>query len=309
MSIFFENILKTFIFISIVFGILMMCSGASEFKITTIMPGQDTLRVKRGVVGKGIKGKPNGEIGDNNLIVEDGVTIGTLEKPERSCVEVSGTGSNGSIGISINNENARKEYVIEVNNLGELTISDYSGVMTGMAGNEIIKISTTGKVGINVPCPQRDLDVMGVSKANIVYMNPVDPNSAEIAAEPKNDGMLICDSSDNNNIKRWDSTLNNWVAFGGGSCVFGPWEQKNNNTKYQAASDGIVLALKLFQDGQWGTMRILVDDSSSIPENITTRKSAVCNHIVGWKSAVAPVRKGQYWIVKNGRQIWWIPIN
>ena len=51
-----------------------------EVTLTTIMPGQDTLRVKRGAVGTSYKDStnyPDATIGDDNLIIEGNVGIGT----------------------------------------------------------------------------------------------------------------------------------------------------------------------------------------------------------------------------------------
>ena len=54
--------------------------GEEIITLTTIMPGQDTLRVKRGAVGVNYKDStnyPDATIGNNNLIIEGAVGIGT----------------------------------------------------------------------------------------------------------------------------------------------------------------------------------------------------------------------------------------
>jgi len=62
-----------------------------EVTLTTIMPGQDTLRVKRGAVGTSYKDSTNyldADIGDDNLIIEGNVGIGEPSPTEK--LEVNG---------------------------------------------------------------------------------------------------------------------------------------------------------------------------------------------------------------------------
>jgi len=48
-----------------------------EIVLTTIIPGQDTVRVKKGAIGGNYKDIDDGAIDDDNLIIEGNVGIGT----------------------------------------------------------------------------------------------------------------------------------------------------------------------------------------------------------------------------------------
>ena len=65
-----------------------------EVTLTTIMPGQDTLRVKRGAVGVNYKDTnpyADSVIGDNNLIIEGSVGIRTGTTTPSRALDIAGT--------------------------------------------------------------------------------------------------------------------------------------------------------------------------------------------------------------------------
>jgi hypothetical protein len=100
-----------------------------------------------------------------------------------------------------------------------------------------------------------------------------------------------------------DDTADSHIAAIG--SLFGAWASKNDNTVYQAATDGFVCA---YSDSSGAAIGLT--DSSNPP---TTRRQG-CNY-GGWEKTgtmMMPVRKGNYWKTYNSdnkvQTVWWIPL-
>jgi len=89
--------------------------------------------------------------------------------------------------------------------------------------SETMVLDQSGRVGIGTTDPQAKLDVSGISKCEVALLNPIDPDAEPTSSMAKEDGMLICDSTDNK-IKQYDESANGgdgaWMPLGGGGGVF-----------------------------------------------------------------------------------------
>ncbi|UCD54667.1 MAG: hypothetical protein JSV93_03860 [Candidatus Omnitrophota bacterium] len=158
--------------------------GEEIVTLTTIMPSQDTLRVERGAVGtnyRQVETLTDEDIGDDNLLIEGNVGIGTTEPNNKLevianndysafKVEQTGTGSIASFDRSggwtvfrINNEGA---VTIQAENAvtDGLTISDTDFTNAiNLGGNRIIGTTSLwdgdGNVGIGTTTPEFNLSL------------------------------------------------------------------------------------------------------------------------------------------------------
>jgi len=70
------------------------------------------------------------------------------------------------------------------------------------------------------PAPYGEYEIIeaGMVRSDILLVRPNDPNANPIAIIPKEDGLIISDSTDNNRIKQWDLSLNagagGWKSIG-----------------------------------------------------------------------------------------------
>jgi hypothetical protein len=85
--------------------------------------------------------------------------------------------------------------------------------------------------------------------------------------------------------------------------AFGSWASKSNNTVYQAATDGFVVAL----NNQYAGEIKGYTDGSNPPTTQRAWSSANNGGDTG-RDITMPVRKGDYWKVTGGTTIYWLPI-
>jgi len=208
-----KPIFMTAILLTIVWGTYSL---SQEITITTIMPGTDTARVKRGVIGENYEEMETSEIGDNNMLIE------------------------GNLSVGSNDITKGKLYVDP--------LPDGPGMLGGDEHDDDFIIDNNGNVGIGTDTPAQKVDINGVMKADVTLLNPVDPNSTEMLALEKSDGMLIRDATDNNRIKEWNSSAGEsggWVNFAQKSYGYVMLKEHDNS------SDGR-LTLNFKEDSYYG---------------------------------------------------------
>jgi len=83
--------------------------------------------------------------------------------------------------------------------------------------------------------------------------------------------------------------------------AFGSWASKSNDTVYQAATDGFVIAYKA------GDADYLAGytDGSNPPTTLRVRARGLGGNQV---SITMPVKKSDYWKVVKAGNVWWMPI-
>ena len=273
--------------------------GEEVITLTTIMPGQDTLRVKRGVVG--VDWRPtatltDAQIGDNNLLVQGKVGIGTTSPGQK--LEV-----NGNLKLSTANPYiySGSSYIVIPNGLyvsGGTTYiqgslrprggiyndgASYLTISGGTGGNTYF----SGNVGIGTAEPDEKLEVNGAIKVG----NTTGTNAGTI---------------------RWTGTAfegyngSKWIPLG--AAGFGSWTNKDSanntlvkNTVYKVTSDGFICARH--------TNGVIYGytDSSSSPNTLRVANDAAC---LG-TSVTLPVRKDDYFKLTtnvNITAIYWLPM-
>ncbi len=106
----------------------------------------------------------------------------------------------------------------------DLETSFIPWLVVGRTGTTVDKVAfPNGNVGIGTNAPTKKLDVSGIIRANGIILNPVD-----VSTVTGENGMLICDSTDNK-VKQWDATA------GGGS---GGWVSLAAATPNISQSEG-----------------------------------------------------------------------
>jgi len=83
---------------------------------------------------------------------------------------------------------------------------------------------------------------------------------------------------------------------------FGTWLARADNTIYQAATDGFVLA----RCNDLGDVIEGYTDGANPPT--TLRPKAGRGGNTQWETFTMPVRKNDYWKTVNADNIWWIPL-
>ena len=103
-------------------------------------------------------------------------------------------------------------------------------------------------------------------------------------------------------IKFPDGTLQTTAAAADGGG-FGAWVSKSNNTVYQAATDGFVMAYGYGDSTIYG-----YTDSSSSPTTLRIKDGQVS--AAGWGNygITMPVRKNDYWKVTGASTVNWLPV-
>jgi hypothetical protein len=84
--------------------------------------------------------------------------------------------------------------------------------------------------------------------------------------------------------------------------MFGSWETKNNNTVYQAETDGFVLASSPYVSGP----QVIGYTDSSNPPTILRIQCGVDSSTT-YHAITMPVRKDDYWKVTGAATIYWVP--
>ena len=152
---------------------------AEEIILTTIMPSQDVLKVKKGVVGTTYKGIASGSITDNDLYIEGLVGIGTTGPTQKLdlCGGATVTGGNiilgdytGTVSRYIGTYNSPAQ--------GFTVNSGFSGIEFGPPGGtgegylafhahdygstsgEKMRIDKVGNVGIGTTSPGGKLEII-----------------------------------------------------------------------------------------------------------------------------------------------------
>ena len=82
--------------------------------------------------------------------------------------------------------------------------------------------------------------------------------------------------------------------------AFGSWISKNNNTVYQAASDGFVCSYRNTHGEIKG-----YTDSSNPPTTVRLAWEPGYGYEVG---LMMPVKKNDYWKVTGADTVYWLPI-
>jgi len=82
----------------------------------------------------------------------------------------------------------------------------------------------------------------------------------------------------------------------------GAWLVRANNTVYQAATDGFVVAIYTYDGGEM----LGYTDGSDPP---TTLRGAGCSGIGGLRESLTmPVHKNDYWKTTGATTVYWIPL-
>ena len=147
---------------------------AEEITLTTIMPSQDVLKLKKGVVGNTYKGIPSNNITDDELYIEGKVGIGTtapselleIRKDQDAFTRFSVNNTNDGGGTTVAfKEGADRRAFISYNNTANLLNVNAeetgSQLSFNTAGVEKMRIDATGNVGIGTTAPGAKLHVVG----------------------------------------------------------------------------------------------------------------------------------------------------
>jgi hypothetical protein len=141
---------------------------AEEITLTTIMPSQDVLKVKKGVVGVNYTDPthaeymPAGNIANNELYIQGALGIGTTDPRAKLHILKSSTyNSESSAGISVSDGTSDVKVSIgadAVNNIGYIQSYDPA---TAYTTRPLTLQAAGGKVGIGMTDPQMSLDIVG----------------------------------------------------------------------------------------------------------------------------------------------------
>jgi len=175
--------LKRIVILIALMALLIFSFAFSEERtLTTIMPGTDTARYERGVVGVDWRAADNSNIGNNNLIVQGNIAIGDQAVTK-----------------------------------GRFYIDPTDPLQSDDPTDDFI-IDNNGNVGIGTDTPLqglnlRGLDVSGVTRSDVHLLNPVDLSTNAMKTLTKQEGMLCYDTNDKN-LKKWDPAVGNsgeWI--------------------------------------------------------------------------------------------------
>ncbi|UCD55846.1 MAG: hypothetical protein JSV93_03450 [Candidatus Omnitrophota bacterium] len=178
--------------------------GEEVVTLTTIVPSQDTLRVERGAIGTSYRQTStlsDEDIGDNNLLIEGTVGIGTTEPVG----ELNIYGISGDPGIIFGERTASTW-----GPYGFLSYSNsYGYIMLGGQDNDhyysdiILETGQHGNVGISDNSPSARLEVQASGLGDDVFMissNYVDANG-DLLIVKENGRVGIGTTTPNNTIQ------------------------------------------------------------------------------------------------------------
>jgi len=161
--------MNRFVVVIIIFCVMLSFNHTytypDDITLTTIMPGQDTARYKRGAIGPNYEDENNANIGNENLIVEGSVGIGT-KSTDRAKLNISnqdGSSPTSVPGISITNTNSpnNTEFVTQVDNNGVYGVYNFTNVNIGSNGTKLYSLTQQGLFGIG--SEDSDRSMLGIS--------------------------------------------------------------------------------------------------------------------------------------------------
>jgi hypothetical protein len=262
-----------------------------EIRLTTIIPDQQVLRVKKGIISTTNYRQatfPDSNVQANSLLVEGNVGIGTTNP-----ISILDIASENPINGG-DNDVSMTTFATSYSNDSAFKVRGARGTKNSpqamLAGDRLGSFLFQGYDGSAF---RSGAGIIGEVEQNF--------SSSEYATAldfQTTDGIVTTSKviiKGNGYVGIGTTNPGATLEVKGTMKVFGAWEAKSKDTVYRAATDGFVSAI--------GTASTGWTDSNNPP---TTQRTSSSNFD---GQCFMPVRKGDYWkITGDAHTVYWIPL-